>query len=210
MSEKKQGKEKMTPYHSQYYAHELTKRCSSEKIEKLPQSLFNATVDMNPHPRAAPSFPAPFALVRSTTPRSEYRRMNQFSGLLVTALSVMVAAIVSGVRLKPYLDAGAARTPPSFMLYPVLIAIAITVPIVFLLRKLQGKKNIDIGPVTFNDRMPFIALGCIVYAVIAMTFFYDRTPALSPLLFPPSQNQPGQPEEPDQPEAIKISFPAAR
>ncbi len=49
MSEKKQGKEKMTPYHSQYYAHELTKRCSSEKIEKLSQSLFNATVDMNPH-----------------------------------------------------------------------------------------------------------------------------------------------------------------
>jgi hypothetical protein len=139
--------------------------------------------------------------------------MNQFSGLLVTALSVMAAAIVSGVRLKPYIDAGAARTPPSFMLYPVLITIAITVPMVFLLRKLQGKKNIDIGPVTFDDRMPFIALGCIIYAIIAMTFFYDRNPVLSPLLFPPGQNepaQPGQPKEPDQPEAVKISFPAGR
>ena len=38
-----------TAYHSQYYAYELTKRCSSEKLEKLSQSLFNATVDMNPH-----------------------------------------------------------------------------------------------------------------------------------------------------------------
>jgi hypothetical protein len=95
----------------------------------------------------------------------------------------------------------------------VLITIAITVPMVFLLRKLQGKKNIDIGPVTFDDRMPFIALGCIIYAIIAMTFFYDRNPVLSPLLFPPGQNepaQPGQPKEPDQPEAVKISFPAGR
>jgi hypothetical protein len=64
--------------------------------------------------------------------------------------------------------------------------------------------------VTFDDRMPFIALGCIAYAVIAMTFFYDRNPVLSPILFPPGHNQPGQPEEPDQPESVKISFPAAR
>ena len=39
----------ITAYQSQYYAHELTKRSSSEKLEKLSQSLFNATVDMNPH-----------------------------------------------------------------------------------------------------------------------------------------------------------------
>ena len=38
-----------TPYHAQYYAWELTKRCSAEKLEKLSQSFFNATVDMNPH-----------------------------------------------------------------------------------------------------------------------------------------------------------------
>jgi hypothetical protein len=136
--------------------------------------------------------------------------MNQFSGLLVTALSVMAAAIVSGVRLKPYIDAGAARTPASFMLYPVLVTLAITVPMVFLLRKLQGKKDIAIGPVTFNDRMPFIAFGCIVYAIISLTFFYDRNPVLSPALFPPGHTQPGQPEEPDQPEPVKISFPAVR
>src|SRR5262247_3399936 len=38
-----------TIFHSNYYAHELTRRFSSEKFEKLSQSLFNATVDMNPH-----------------------------------------------------------------------------------------------------------------------------------------------------------------
>ena len=38
-----------TAFHAKYYAHELTKRCSSDKLEKLSQSLFNATVDLNPH-----------------------------------------------------------------------------------------------------------------------------------------------------------------
>jgi len=38
-----------TPYHGVYFAHELTKRQSSDSIEKLGMSLFNATVDLNPH-----------------------------------------------------------------------------------------------------------------------------------------------------------------
>lgn len=38
-----------TDYHSKYYASELTKKCSSDKLEKLSQSLFNASVDLNPH-----------------------------------------------------------------------------------------------------------------------------------------------------------------
>jgi len=38
-----------TIFHSNYYAHELTRRFSSEKFEKLSQSLFNAIVDLNPH-----------------------------------------------------------------------------------------------------------------------------------------------------------------
>src|SRR6267378_1710668 len=37
-----------TIFHVIYYAHELTRRFSSEKFEKLSQSLFNATVDLNP------------------------------------------------------------------------------------------------------------------------------------------------------------------
>jgi SNF2 family DNA or RNA helicase len=38
-----------TPYHAAYYAHELTRRSASDGIEKLGSSLFNATVDLNPH-----------------------------------------------------------------------------------------------------------------------------------------------------------------
>jgi SNF2 family DNA or RNA helicase len=38
-----------TVYHSKYYAHELTRRFASDRLEKLSQSLFNATVDLNPH-----------------------------------------------------------------------------------------------------------------------------------------------------------------
>src|SRR5437879_3017205 len=38
-----------TIFHSNYYAHELTRRFSSEQFEKLSQSLFNAQVDLNPH-----------------------------------------------------------------------------------------------------------------------------------------------------------------
>lgn len=38
-----------TPYHSQYYAYELTKRLASDNADKLSQSLLNATVDLNPH-----------------------------------------------------------------------------------------------------------------------------------------------------------------
>ena len=38
-----------TPYHAKYFAHQLTRKCSAHEIEKLNQSIFNATVDLNPH-----------------------------------------------------------------------------------------------------------------------------------------------------------------
>src|ERR1700685_1570309 len=39
----------MTSYHAKYFAHELTKRCASDSIEKLATALSNAQVDLNPH-----------------------------------------------------------------------------------------------------------------------------------------------------------------
>ena len=39
----------ITPYHAKYFAHELTKRCSSDNIEKLAGALVDAQVDLNPH-----------------------------------------------------------------------------------------------------------------------------------------------------------------
>lgn len=40
---------KITDYHAKYFAHELTKRCSSDSLEKLSSTLSNAQVDLNPH-----------------------------------------------------------------------------------------------------------------------------------------------------------------
>ncbi len=39
----------ITDYQSKFFAHQLTKRLSSDDPEKLSQTLFNATVDLNPH-----------------------------------------------------------------------------------------------------------------------------------------------------------------
>lgn len=39
----------LTKYHAKYFAHELTKRCPSDSIQKLMISLADAQVDLNPH-----------------------------------------------------------------------------------------------------------------------------------------------------------------
>lgn len=103
--------------------------------------------------------------------------MSQIYGLGIAGLSVIIAAVTSGIRLKPYLDAGVERTPMTFAAYPALIAVAMTVPVVFVVRWLTGKKNIDIGPVTFSGNLPFIALGCLLYTAVAVLFFpYQAMP----------------------------------
>ena len=97
--------------------------------------------------------------------------MNQLIGLGLTALSVFSAAIVTALRLKPYMDAGMTRTPPTFAIYPAAIALAITIPVVFLLRWKQGSKNIVIGPAKFMDNSLFIVMGCLLYILVAVSFF---------------------------------------
>ena len=39
----------LTHYHAKYFAHELTKRCASDSVEKLIGALVDAQVDLNPH-----------------------------------------------------------------------------------------------------------------------------------------------------------------
>jgi adenine-specific DNA-methyltransferase len=39
----------LTDYHTKYFAYELTKRCSSDSIEKLAGAVASAQVDINPH-----------------------------------------------------------------------------------------------------------------------------------------------------------------
>src|SRR5476651_2676965 len=40
---------KLTPYHAKYIAHELTRRCASDSVDKLTSVLSDAQVDLNPH-----------------------------------------------------------------------------------------------------------------------------------------------------------------
>ena len=53
----------LTPYHAKYFAHELTKRCPSNSLEKLTSSLADAQVDLNPHQIEAAlfAFKSPFS-----------------------------------------------------------------------------------------------------------------------------------------------------
>jgi len=39
----------LTDYHAKYFAYELTKRCSSDSMEKLAGAVAGAQVDLNPH-----------------------------------------------------------------------------------------------------------------------------------------------------------------
>ena len=122
--------------------------------------------------------------------------MNKIYGFGATGLSIMIAAIVSGFRLRPYLDAGETYTPPTFALYPALIGVAIAVPTVFILRWWQGKTDVDIGPVTLADRQPFVVLGCLFYIIVAVTFFpYDQPAKPQPPFSPTNPEKspaPGQ------------------
>jgi hypothetical protein len=52
----------LTDYHAKYFAYELTKRCSSDNVEKLAGALVDAQVDLNPHQVEAAlfAFESPF------------------------------------------------------------------------------------------------------------------------------------------------------
>lgn len=39
----------MTYYHSKYFAHFLTLQNPNNSVERLGNSMFNATIDLNPH-----------------------------------------------------------------------------------------------------------------------------------------------------------------
>ena len=39
----------ITRFHATYFAHELTKRCPSDSVQKLAATLADAQVDLNPH-----------------------------------------------------------------------------------------------------------------------------------------------------------------
>ena len=40
---------KVTDYHAKYFAHELLRSSTEDRVEKISRSLFDASVDLNPH-----------------------------------------------------------------------------------------------------------------------------------------------------------------
>ena len=40
---------KLTDYHAKYFAHERTRRCAPDSVEKLAGAVASAQVDLNPH-----------------------------------------------------------------------------------------------------------------------------------------------------------------
>jgi len=61
----------ITPHHAKCYAHELTKRCSSDSLEKLAPSLMDAQVDLNPHQVEATLFAFRFEVQDEVESRKE-------------------------------------------------------------------------------------------------------------------------------------------
>ncbi len=96
-----------TVFHSNYYAHELTRRFSSEKFEKLSQSLFNATVDLNPHhfarAKATDILKIPWDLVvvdEAHRLRNVYRRDNKMARTLLAAIGNRPKVLLTATPLQ--------------------------------------------------------------------------------------------------------------
>lgn len=100
------------------------------------------------------------------------RTMNRLAGLGVTALSVLLAAVVSAVRLRPYIESGATRTPPSFAIYPAGMAVGVMLLVVLVLRLWRGRQaTLDIGPITLSGNQPAVVTWCLAYVAAALLFF---------------------------------------
>ena len=100
------------------------------------------------------------------------RVINQLAGLGIAALSVLLAAVVSAIRLQPYLESGATRTPLSVTTYPAMVALGVGLLVFFMLRAQRGRHTpLDIGPVRFSIQHCAIIVGCLAYVAAGLLFF---------------------------------------
>ena len=74
----------LTDYHAKYFAHELTKRCSSDSLEKLAGAVASAQVDLNPHQVDAAlfAFSSPLSKGASWRMKSGLARPSRRAGAL--------------------------------------------------------------------------------------------------------------------------------
>ncbi|HXG22170.1 MAG TPA: hypothetical protein VNN62_24260, partial [Methylomirabilota bacterium] len=102
--------------------------------------------------------------------------MEEFLGFFLALFSTLAAGVVSGLRLKPYLDAGVQFTPPSFALYPALLACAFALPTVIATFWRRPQRVVTIGAIPFTKRQLFAVLWSVLYIVLALTYFpYEQT-----------------------------------
>ncbi len=107
-----------------------------------------------------------------TMAEEDPRIINQLAGMGIAALSVLLAAVVSAVRLRPYLESGATWTPLSVVTYPAIIALGVALLISSGLRARMGRRAVlDIGPVSLSIKHSAVIVGCLAYVVIALLFF---------------------------------------
>jgi len=104
--------------------------------------------------------------------------MSDLLGFAIALFSTLIAGVVSGLRLKPYLDAGEVYTPPTFALYPALIATGFSVFLLILCQP-RRKSLVNIGPVSFTGKQFFAFVWCLFYVLVALTFF-PYQPSLAP------------------------------
>lgn len=110
--------------------------------------------------------------------------MEEFLGFLLALFSTLAAGVVSGLRLKPYIDAGEQFTPHTFALYPALLAFALAFPSVWFLWR-RRPLVVTIGSIKFTEGQFFAVLWSLLYIVIALAFFpYQpiKRPLSSPTL----------------------------
>jgi hypothetical protein len=111
--------------------------------------------------------------------------MTDFLGFFLSLFSLLAAGMISGLRLKPYIDAGEQFTPRTFALYPALLAFVFAFPIVVFLYWRRRQIFVTIGLIKFTDKQLFALLWSILYIFIALTFFpsqpTEQQPSVPPL-----------------------------
>lgn len=76
----------ITDYQAKYLAHELTKRCASDSVEKLAAAVAGAQVDLNPHQVDAALFAFQSPLSKGAILAAKYELKNLFPEREVTEL----------------------------------------------------------------------------------------------------------------------------
>jgi hypothetical protein len=101
------------------------------------------------------------------------RVINRLAGMGIAALSVLLAAVVSAIRLQPYLESGATRTPLTVTTYPAMVALGVAVFVYYGLQSWKGRRALlDIGPVRLSVHHSAVIVGCLAY-VAAAFFLFD-------------------------------------